>query len=411
MMFESNPAPRNRRNSSRKRRSQSILDVNMRSSAAASQRNRKIMKWLCILILIGTVSAAVFCGVREGWKRYVLENPRYVLSSLEIVTDGTLSREEVTRESGIQVGMNTFSINLSKAQQKLMKLSRVEFVEITKTRSDRIAIKITERKPVAWIAATNTEDPSSDPKSFLVDGRGTLISGKNYLPEYLHLPIIYGVPTENLSAGECIDTYELRAALDLVRITADSARVQVCSIDLSKRYCMIVTDRSRAKITFGMEKIDEQLDRLAIVLDHVESTKQELQTVNLMVQRNIPVTFATGSPEPEATPGELPVPPKGQKPDSSAHGKDKDPADSKAKAHSETAASESASSSRDTGAKKKTPAPSSSTKATGKSKPAPPSKASSAPPVAPQKEQFMDNMPVRKAIPVNSSPNSSRHNG
>ena len=63
----------------------------------------------------------------------------------------------------------------------------------------------------------------------------------------------------------------------------------------------MVTDRTHARITFGLERIDWQLDRLMSLLDHIEQEKREIQTVNLMVQRNIPVTFAQAEPAP-ATP-------------------------------------------------------------------------------------------------------------
>jgi len=322
----------------------------------------------------------------------VFENPEYRLSSLEIVTDGALTREQIIETSGIHEGTNIFSINLSRSQQNLMKMPRVEVAEITRTLPNRISITITERKPVAWIAAKNTEDPSSDSGSFLVDRRGTLISSKNYLPEYLHLPIIYGIPTDNLEAGETVDTYELRSALDLVRITSESAKMQVCTIDLSKRYCMVVTDRSRAKITFGLERIDEQLDRLAAVLEHVESTKQEIQTVNLMVQRNIPVTFAPPAGIAEAVPksDHPPVPEKSSKPEKASlpEIRKATAVPSHSKANALTSARVSSHSKESHTVAKKAPQH-----------------------ATPNSQSLMDNMPVRKAIPVNSAPASSRHNG
>ena len=412
MIFRSNAAPRNRRATNTKRkRSKSFLEVNIRSDAAARQRNSKIMKWLCILILLGTVSAGIYWGVREGLRRFVTENPDYRLTSLEIITDGALTREQIIANSGIHEGTNIFSINLSRSQQDLMKMPRVELAEITRTLPNRIAINITERKPVAWIAAKNTEDPSSDQSSFLVDRRGTLISGRNYLPEYLHLPIIYGIPTDNLEAGETVDTYELRSALDLVRITSESAKIQVRSIDLSKRYCMIITDQSRARITFGLEKLDEQLDRLAAVMEHVETTKQEIQTVNLMVQRNIPVTFASPSSD---APAAAPKTDAAAPPQKSPKIEKLQPEERKARSDS----SQPKSSHRDSPSKlldaktrghlsPRESHPVATEKSSKKASHSDPPR----PAGTPEKERFMDNLPVRKAIPVTSAPGPIRHNG
>jgi cell division protein FtsQ len=422
MIFRSNSAPRNRR-LNKKKRSQNILDVKIRAHAAATQRNSKIMKWLCVFILIASACGGVYWGAREGLRRFVFENPDYALRSLEIVTDGALSREEVIATTGIREGANIFSINLAQAQRNLSKQPRVELAEITRTLPGKISINITERKPVAWVAAKNEEDPSTDPKSFLVDRRGTLISVKNFLPEYLHLPIIYGIPTDNLEAGETVDTFELRAALDLVRITSDSPRVQIRSIDLSKRYCMIATDRNRARITFALEKIDEQLDRLAAVMDHVESTKQEIQTVNLMVQRNIPVTFASAngaadsdSPaasETAAAPAKSPkdkaAQPKAAKPSSPTPGRNSEQdhapkAERASKAKEKAAALWRNDAARDSAKTRSAGTKSTATKDTAK-KPQPIIRRAT-----PVNGNSTENMPIRKALPVNSA-DSPKHNG
>jgi hypothetical protein len=52
-----------------------------------------------------------------------------------------------------------------------------------------------------------------------------------------------------------------------------------------------VTDKNHTRITFGLNDLEEQLQRLEQFLVYCDDSKQELETVNLLVQRNIPVTF------------------------------------------------------------------------------------------------------------------------
>jgi hypothetical protein len=114
---------------------------------------------------------------------------------------------------------------------------------------------------------------------------------------------------------------------------------------------MVVTNESRAKITFGLDRIDEQIDRLGVLLDRVSQSRRELRTINLMVQRNVPVVYAPlddGS-EPETPP---PSPAKD-------------------------------------GARKNESAKDKKTSATGKASPAP--------------QKSLKTPPVRKAIPVEST--------
>jgi hypothetical protein len=54
-----------------------------------------------------------------------------------------------------------------------------------------------------------------------------------------------------------------------------------------------VTDKTHTRVTFGFDNLDAQLQRLEKFLVYSDDSKQELATVNLLVQRNIPVTFAT----------------------------------------------------------------------------------------------------------------------
>src|SRR5947208_12853162 len=44
---------------------------------------------------------------------------------------------------------------------------------------------------------------------------------------------------------------------------------------------------------FALNDLEDQLRRLQVFLDYCDKTKQELETVNLVPQRNIPVTFTS----------------------------------------------------------------------------------------------------------------------
>jgi len=69
-------------------------------------------------------------------------------------------------------------------------------------------------------------------------------------------------------------------------------RFQIREIDLSKGYCLLVTDKNHTRVIFGFEDLESQVQRLEKFLVYCDDSKQDLSTVNLMVQRNIPVTFA-----------------------------------------------------------------------------------------------------------------------
>src|SRR5439155_835432 len=106
----------------------------------------------------------------------------------------------------------------------------------------------------------------------------------------------------DLHEGENIFNVNLARVHDRIQQLPQTDEVQVVrklpgEIDVSKGYCLLVTDKNRARVKFGFNDLQTQLRRLEQFLVYCDDSKQELGTVNLLVQRNIPVTFA----EPPAT--------------------------------------------------------------------------------------------------------------
>jgi cell division septal protein FtsQ len=308
-----------RLSTSRQRKQQHLLDVKVRSYKFKQQRNRKVVNALFKMILLASLAGAVWYGGRECLNRFLWRNPDYILTTVEISDDGTLSREQIQDTAHIHEGGNIFLVNLSKARDSLSLLPQVERVELERTLPGKITITIAERKPIAWLTAKEADDPTTSPDAFLIDRKGTLIKTKKQLREYFHMPVIFGFATDNLEAGQTLNAPEIRAALNLIDLNADNARFQIRSIDLSKGYCMVVTNQSHMLITFGLDHVDTQLERLGWALDYVEKNNKILQTANFMVERNTPVTYVqpaddAGGETPEApavaaTPKITPPPP------------------------------------------------------------------------------------------------------
>lgn len=290
---------RNQRVSRPRHRSQQhLLEVSIRASKAREQFVRKAIGVVFKLMLLAALLAGTWLGGREATQRFFWDNPSFFLTDIRVDGFITLTREQILTAAGVQEGHNIFRTDLAQARSQLDKLPQIERVEIQRTLPNRLDITITERLPIAWVAAPGDSDPSTSDRSFLMDARGYVMKSRKILPEYQLLPIIQGVETENLVAGQKVTSLELQAALDLLRLNADSTRWQVRSIDLSKGYCLVVTDRNRGEITFNLDRIDAQLARLYRLLDHIQPTQQEIRTVNLFVERNTPVTFHE-PPQPE----------------------------------------------------------------------------------------------------------------
>ena len=288
--------PRNERvSNTRQRRQQHLLDVRVRSHKATQHRNRRIMVVLSKVVLMLALAAGAVLGVRYGAKHFFFENPDYALSQIEIQTDGTLQRDQILKTADLREGENIFSVSLSHVRDQLQQLPQVDEVQVIRKLPGEIDIRIVERKPIAWITSDKQiSDPFASDVAFLVDGRGVLMKEKKLLPEYLGLPLITGCTSESLEPGKVVESFEAKAALDLLRLSTASfmqTRFQIREIDVSKGYCLIVSDKNHSRITFGFDNLEAQIQRLEQFLVYADDSKQELATVNLLVQRNIPVTF------------------------------------------------------------------------------------------------------------------------
>jgi cell division septal protein FtsQ len=301
MRRQQKPRARNRRVSSfRQRRQQHLLDVKVRSRSAIQHRNRKVLVLFSKIVLVIALSAAIYVGGRIAAKRFFLDNPDYKLSSIEVQTDGTLQREQILSVADLREGENIFRVNLARVHERLQDLPQVDEVEVVRKLPAEIDIRIVERKPIAWITTEKQiADPFASDAAFLVDARGVLMKEKKLLPEYLGLPLILGA-SESLEAGKIVESPEAKAALELLRLSTRSfmqTRFQVREIDISKGYCLVVTDKNHSKVTFGFDNLDLELQRLEQFLVYSDDAHREIATVNLLVQRNIPVTFQKSSTE------------------------------------------------------------------------------------------------------------------
>ena len=166
------------------------------------------------------ICVGLYFGVQLGAKRLFFENPDYRLSQIDVQTDGTLQRDQVLKAAGLREGENIFRINLAHVQERLQQLPQVNEVQVVRKMPGEIDIRMVERKPVAWITSDKQiSDPFASDVAFLVDARGVLMKEKKLLPEYLGLPLITGCTSESLEPGKVVESFEAKAALDLLRLS------------------------------------------------------------------------------------------------------------------------------------------------------------------------------------------------
>lgn len=309
----------NRRlSTTRQRRQQHLLDVKVRARRASARRVQKGFLVLSLLLILLSLLGAGLFGAQRLLNSLFFTNPDYAIHSVEVTSDGDLGRDVVLRAAQIEDGSNIFSINLSAVEDRLRALPQVEEVDVQRLLPDKLVIVTQERRPIAWIASTDANKTGFNyDGAFLVDRRGIVLQPKGSAPEYMSLPVIIGVDLKKVTVGQPVENDPVKAALELIRECPEllQSRFQIATIDVSKEYSLVVTDKQRSLVTFSPDDLTDQLRRLAMLLSYCEKNSKELQSANLMAERNIPVVFnepavavASPSPQPAAQPTSSPEP-------------------------------------------------------------------------------------------------------
>ena len=302
MIRHSSPAVHGNRRLRQTGRGQHLLNVKVRAVTARRQRRQKVSSFFWVSALVVVICLAAGLGITTALDKFFFSNPDYTLKRVTLELDGVMTREDALAETGVREGENIFRVDLASAEKALRAVPLVGDVCIERHLPDHISITVTARKPVAWVAPIEKDaDPFDPEKSLLVDETGYLMKPRIIQPEFYHLPVIYGVQSDNIRDGEPLHNEDLHRALALLDEVArhPECLLNIRTMNISKGYCVEVVSESNARITFSTEDYSEQLGRLRQLLEHCRDAGRELDSVNLMVRRNTPVTFVMAPPAAE----------------------------------------------------------------------------------------------------------------
>jgi hypothetical protein len=267
-----------------------------RGSNAKWTAFRRFARCVTKVSLLAAFCVGAYWASTAGYQKFFWRNPTYTLTDVRFTTDGSLTRQQAIDVTKFHPGNNIFSYKVDIATEALNRLPQVESCKIRRYLPNRLEINVVERKPVAWVTARLSKDPGTSPHSHLVDARALVFEPKDTPHEYDSLPVIGGVVIGDLEPGKPIHKAEVVATIDLLRKVGATSQFKVRAVDVSKGYCVVVTDHKNSQLTFGLDDIDGQLLRLSAVENEVALIGQEIQTINLMPTRNVPVTFKIPPP-------------------------------------------------------------------------------------------------------------------
>lgn len=291
----------NRRRASSSPARHHLMELNVRTASIKRQRRNKVNGLLWKVSAVVIVVALLAVTARLAAEKFFFKNAEYSLRHLVTHLNGVMSEEELIELTGLAQGKNIFSFDLEKANRKLAALPEVRSVSMERILPDTIEVGLERRKPVFLFATPGAEGEEVDEtfvpgKTYLCDRDGVMMQPARLDDIYMHLPVLKGVDVSGAIPGQHLQSESLATAIRLQQALSELPQetFSIRTVDVTKPYAAVVTDASNARYTFGTlgnQDLPAQLERLRKLLDHCQETGRKIDTANLMLSRNTPVTF------------------------------------------------------------------------------------------------------------------------
>jgi cell division protein FtsQ len=247
-----------------------------------------------VLAMILVIGVSVHFGIEFTLNRVLYTNPRYVLNRIQIEPRGHFSPRQIRLAAGLEPGQNLWALNLRQITLDLDKLPYVSSAKVERRFPDTVSIHITERVPVVKIVGLNIDLNTRE--TFFLDRDGVVLKPREDEAAPL-LPEITGLTSEQdeLEPGMKLEQTSLTRALEILDAIDHSqlhTLIDISQINLGNPLSITMTTRQNMTITFRLDYIDQQLQRLVQIVNYPDFQQRQISTVDLTPDSNVPVTFA-----------------------------------------------------------------------------------------------------------------------
>ncbi len=255
---------------------------------------RRLRKWLIVALIaapiIWGIKVAVDYAIEKAYSMSI-ENVSYVSRH------GLISRSQVMEILGIKNAINMATLDVSGMQDALSAHPCIANATIRAEMPETLHIEIDERIPVVYVEMENGAETGNRTRLFM-DPKGVLFPVvEDYHRNFLNVPTWYLQPEDikELKAGASIADKKSRPIKELIAASNAYNLVEIpaiCEIFCPKEWKMVITLDNGTEVIMQAYEIKEQLERLAMVLEHSRVTKKPIRSVNVIPKINPAVIYA-----------------------------------------------------------------------------------------------------------------------
>lgn len=254
---------------------------------------RKFAKFAFILALIG----GVVWGVRLGIRRGLVENKEFRLQSIKLTPNPAIDVRDLVRIAGIDVNGSLFQCNAADIESRLKALPALSSAAVRREFPGTLIVEVTARQPHAWIASPAHGIAARDLKSgLLVDRAGFAFHcPANLFPSASELPVLrLGEGGTAPVAGKKVEHPEFSRLMSLYQVAClelpDAAR-WIESLRQDRKWSLELVTREGTSAHFGLGDHPRQMADFKAALDHARARNQQISSIELIPERNLPVVL------------------------------------------------------------------------------------------------------------------------
>lgn len=219
---------------------------------------------------------------------------------------GLINKEQALKILGIEGAVNMATLDASGMQKKLESIPSIDSARIRAELPDTLHIEVDERIPIVFVEMESGASTGRRTRLFM-DPKGVLFPvNAEYHRNFMGVPTWYlqTADIRELKAGErisedrCRPIKELIAASNAYDLTEIPA---IREIFRPKEWKIQLTLDNGTAVTMQVYELKEQMERLAMIMEHARVTGMKPRSINVIQRINPTVIPAEDAPQEDET--------------------------------------------------------------------------------------------------------------
>ena len=279
------------------------LPVRVQFRKVRARQLRWIRSAAGVTVAVALIGLACWQGGAWALNKFVYQNESFTVRYLDFQNDGAISAARLRRWAGVSPDDNLLSIDLFEIKRNLELAPRIKSASVERVLPDTLQVRVAERTPRAQVWAWQRIPGLGLPGwvRFHIDADGfvqlPLRDGATVEADSLaewDLPVISGLPLDQMIPGRLALSPKLHAALELIDVFDHSllaGQVDMRVIDVSLPGILRVTTGDGAQVDMAPDRFCQQLSRWQPIRRHFDTFGIQVESLDLSVTNNVPARW------------------------------------------------------------------------------------------------------------------------